>query len=97
MYRIELSRKAARFYERTDPLTARRLNLAFARLSQDPFKHHNIKRLCGELEGSFRLRVGNIRVIYSVDQSQRVVYIEVIRFRGNVYNATFRDNPPRKG
>ena len=85
MYRIELSSKAARFYERTDAVTARRLNLAFAKLSQDPFKRHNIKRLRGELEGSFRLRVGNIRVVYSVDQGQGIVYIEVIRFRGDVY------------
>jgi mRNA interferase RelE/StbE len=85
MYKVELSRKAARFYQKTDTVTARRLNLAFAKLSQDPFKHYNIKRLRGELEGSYRLRVGDIRIVYSVDEKENIVYIEVIRFRGDVY------------
>ncbi|MBW2069867.1 MAG: type II toxin-antitoxin system RelE/ParE family toxin [Deltaproteobacteria bacterium] len=85
MYKIELSRKAARFYQKTDTVTARRLNLAFAKLSQDPFKHYNIKRLRGELEGSYRLRVGDIRLVYSVNDNENIVYIEVIRFRGDVY------------
>jgi len=85
MYEIRLSRKAARFYQKTDPLIAKRFNLAFTKLSENPFKHYNIKGLCGDLEGSFRLRMGNIRIIYSVDESKKVVYIEVIGFRGDVY------------
>jgi len=86
MYKVELSRKAARFYQKTDTVTARRLNVALAKLSQDPFKHYNIKRLRGELEGSYRLRVGDIRIVYSVDDQENIVYIEVIRFRGDVYS-----------
>ena len=87
MYRIELSRKAAKVYQKADTVTTRRLNLAFSRLSEDPFRHSNIKKLSGELEGSFRLRLGNMRIIYSVDDNKRVVYIEVIGFRGDVYKA----------
>jgi len=86
MYKVELSRKAARFYQKTDTVTARRLSAALAKLSQDPFKHYNIKRLRGELEGSYRLRVGDIRIVYSVDDQENIVYIEVIRFRGDVYS-----------
>ena len=85
MYKIELSRKAAKFYQKADTITARRLNIAFDKLSKDPFRHYNIKRLTGELEGSFRLRVGDIRIIYSVNERDKIVYIEVIRFRGDVY------------
>jgi hypothetical protein len=29
--------------------------------------------------------MGNIRVIYSINDSDKIVYIEVIGFRGNVY------------
>ena len=85
MYKIELSRKAAKFYQKADTITARRLNLAFGKLSEDPFRHYNIKRLTGELEGSFRLRLGDIRIIYSVDNKNSIVYSEVIRFRGDAY------------
>jgi mRNA interferase RelE/StbE len=85
MYRIELSRKAASFYQRTDAVTARRLNQAFSRLARDPFGHYSIKRLRGELEGSYRLRVGDIRIVYSVHETKEIVYIEVIGYRGDVY------------
>ena len=85
MYEIEFSRKAAKFYQKVDATTVRRLNLAFAILAEGPFSHYSIKRLSGELKGSYRLRVGDIRIIYSVDESQKIVYIEVIGFRGDVY------------
>ena len=85
MYEIELSSKAAKFYQKADTATARRLNAAFDRLAEDPFNHNNIKPLSGKLQGSFRLRIGNIRIIYSIDDTIKIVYIEVIGFRGDVY------------
>ena len=85
MYKIELAGKAAKFYQKADTITTRRLNLAFEKLSENPFGHHNIKRLSSELAGSFRLKMGNIRIIYSVDNKNRIIYIEVIGWRGDVY------------
>jgi len=85
MYEIEFSRKAAKFYQKVDTTTVRRLNAALNILAEDLFSHYSIKRLSGELKGSCRIRVGDIRIIYSVDESQKIVYIEVIGFRGDVY------------
>ncbi len=31
------------------------------------------------------MRIGNIRVIYSIDDTIKIVYMEVIGFRGDVY------------
>ena len=67
MYEIQLSRKAAKFYQKVDTATVRRLNAALDRLAEGPCNHHNIKPLSGALQGSFRLRIGNIRIIYSID------------------------------
>lgn len=33
----------------------------------------------------YRLRIGKIRVVYEVDNSNRTIYIQDIDFRGNVY------------
>ncbi len=85
MYEVDLSRKAAKFYQKADTATVRRLNAAFERLAKDPLHHYNIKPLCGELQGSYRLRVGDIRIVYSVDDSVKIVHIEVIGCRGDVY------------
>jgi len=52
MYDIELSKKAAKFYQKADTVTVRRLNAAFDHLEEDPFQHYNIKPLSGELQGS---------------------------------------------
>ena len=87
MYKIELSRKAAKFYQKADTVTAKRLNLAFSRLAEDPFQQYNIKKLSGELKGSYRLRLGDMRIIYSVDEPKNIVYIEVIGFRGDIYKS----------
>ncbi len=85
MYEIELSRKSAKFYQKADTIIVRRLNAAFDQLASDPFHHYNIKPLSGELQGSYRLRIGSIRIIYSVDDAIKIVHIEVIGFRGDVY------------
>jgi mRNA interferase RelE/StbE len=87
MFRIELSRKAAKFYQNADTITVKRLNLAFSKLSEEPLQQHNIKKLSGELKGSYRLRLGNIRIIYSVDEIKNIIYIEVIGFRGDIYKS----------
>jgi mRNA interferase RelE/StbE len=87
MYKIEFARKAAKFYQKTDTMTVKRLNRAFEKLSENPFSSSNIKHLTGVLSGSFRLRIGNIRIIYSVDDMNNTVYIEVIGYRGNVYKS----------
>ena len=87
MFKIELSRKAAKFYQKADTVTAKRLNLAFSRLAEDPFQQYNIKKLSGELKGSYRLRLGDMRIIYSVDEAKNIVYIEVIGFRGDIYKS----------
>jgi mRNA interferase RelE/StbE len=87
MYEIRLSRKAAKFYQKADIPTARRLNDAFDRLAYDPHHQPDIKPLSGVLKGSCRLRMGNIRIIYSVDDTLRTVTIEVLGFRGDVYKS----------
>ena len=75
MFEIELSRQAEQFYLNADTKIAWRLNRCFERLSQNPFRHKNIKKLRGEFEGSYRYRAGNLRVIYSVDNTRKTVII----------------------
>ena len=53
-------------------------------LAQDPYaKHNNALKLKG-MEG-YRLRVGNLRVFYRIENSQLVVVVIDIKFRGEAY------------
>jgi len=85
MFEIELSRKAEKFYRSADDKTVRILNRCFEVLSKKPFYHANIKKLHGEFEGSYRYRTGGLRILYSVDEKEKIVYIEVITDRGKSY------------
>lgn len=76
MYDIELAKKAAKFYRKADIPTVRRLNAAFDHLAADPFHHYNIKPLSSDLQVSYRLRVGDIRIVYSVDDAVKIVFID---------------------
>jgi len=42
------------------------------------------KRLLGELEGEFSLRVGTYRIIYCIDEQDNI-WIETVRHRKNAY------------
>lgn len=51
----------------------------------DPFGGKDIRKLRGELTGLYRLRAGNYRVVYRIVEEQRLVIVEAIGTRGEVY------------
>jgi mRNA interferase RelE/StbE len=63
----------------------RRLNRCFEQLRQNPYENPNIKRLKGPLQGYFRYRVGDWRVVYEVDEEKRVVTVLLIVHRSSAY------------
>ena len=54
-------------------------------LKINPRSHSNIKPLKGELAGYYRYRVGDYRVVYSIDDEQKQVFVLIIKHRGEVY------------
>ncbi len=50
-----------------------------------PFNELDIKKMKGNWEGFYRLRIGKIRVIFTVDLISGNVEIYTIGFRGDVY------------
>ncbi len=85
MYRVLLHRNAAKAYEKLDEKTVARINKNIDTLKGNPFYGKNIKRLRGELQEKYRLRVGGYRIVYRVDEGEKAVIIEDIGLRGNVY------------
>lgn len=45
----------------------------------------NIKRLRGVREAVFRIRIGDIRVIFEVEMSRKMIWILFVGYRGDVY------------
>ena len=54
-------------------------------LKINPFWGKDILKLRGNLAGRYRLRVGEYRIVYRIIEEQRLVIVEAIGTRGEVY------------
>jgi len=46
----------------------------------------DVKKLKGNWKNHLRLRIGKIRVIFSIDKSQKIIDIKKADYRGDIYN-----------
>ncbi len=82
-YTIRLERAAERsLRRRINPVDAGRIRDAINTLSEDP-RPRNARKLSGGQE--YRLRVGNYRVLYLVDDEEQLVTVTRAAHRGEVY------------
>ena len=82
-YRITFARSARRELERLPRVLARRILAKIETLKEDPRP-----RGCRKIQGPtrlWRIRVGEYRVVYDIDDDQRLVDIVVIRHRSEAY------------
>jgi mRNA interferase RelE/StbE len=82
MYEVVLSRDAARTLEKATPAMKRRIIAALERTRANP---QSAKRLRGEMEGLFSLRIGGLRAVYEVDAEARAMIVHAIGPRGDIY------------
>ena len=45
----------------------------------------DIKQMVGDWKGYYRMRVGDIRIIFWIDQELKTIYIDHIGSRGDIY------------
>lgn len=81
MYRIVLKKKAKKFIDGLPKNERRRVVAAIEQLPNG----EDIKKLKGHAD-LLRLRVGDYRIIYTVDNGELVVYVIDAGNRGEIYN-----------
>lgn len=82
-YRIEITPDAVRALAKLDKPVRRRIQTAIDRLGETP-RPANMTALRG-LRGGYRIRVGDYRVVYTVDDGRVVVMIIDIGRRREIY------------
>ena len=85
MFRVRLAPQADRFYREADRPLAKKLAKCFRQLERDPRRHNNIKPLKGKLAGFYRYRVGDYRLVYSIDDPRLLAIVALIAHRRDVY------------
>lgn len=81
MYRIVLKKKAKKFIDSLPQNERRRVVAAIEQLPNG----EDIKKLKGHTD-LLRLRVGEYRIIYTVDHGELIVYVIDAGNRGQIYN-----------
>jgi len=83
VYRVEISPSARKYLSRVDKKTAQRIILRIRQLSGNPYAG-DVKPLKGT-KSTFRCRVGNFRIIFTIDKQIKFIAITTILPRGQVY------------
>ena len=81
-YRVRLHRDAARAYRRLHAPLLGRITAAIDALTQDP-RPAGATKLAGH--DDFRIRAGEHRIVYAVDDAERLVLVARIAHRREVY------------
>ena len=84
MYQPGVSHTAHRQVRRLPAQTQERVNRAIARLAENPWPPDAKKLTAGD---GYRVRVGDYRILYQVDDGAKVVIIYRVMSRGDVYRA----------
>lgn len=85
MYTVHYQKQAARRLVRMPLKLARKIRDRIEIIATDPYQRHpNVTRLRGQ-ENSFRLRLGDWRVVYALDKEQNLLLVAKIDQRGQVY------------
>lgn len=82
-YNIYWKESAKRDLKSIDRQQIPRIIETISSLSQDPYPKQHRKLQSGE--SSYRIRIGDYRVIYQVNLEQKVIFIYHIRHRKDIY------------
>jgi mRNA interferase RelE/StbE len=83
-FQVSVTHEAEKALDRLDSPTERRIRNRFLQLTEDPFDPRLSAPLV-ERAGIRKSRVGDWRILFTVDRDVRVIYILTIDTRGQVY------------
>lgn len=84
MYRLEFTRQADKALRHAPRDTAKLILKKLELLAGDPYAPNNNVRKLVERSG-YRLRVGDWRVIYEIENDRLVILIVAVGSRGDIY------------
>jgi len=85
VYSINLAPKARKQLLRLDRPLRNRLTERMMRLAEWPNTTFDVKPIKGRRAGEYRLRVGQYRVIFVVEEEPRRILVREIGPRGSIY------------
>lgn len=86
MYSVILKSQAEKFFARKlDKRTQSNVASKIDRLAQNPFSPITNATKLQDMKSGYRLRIGNVRVVYEIDSTTQRIIVWKIAFRGSAY------------
>lgn len=82
-YRLIYHRNTVKFIAKQEKANQERIAQELKGLLVIP-PRGDIKPMKGR-QGLYRLRIGNYRVLFEIQHSEKVIYIQAVDFRGGIY------------
>ncbi|MBD2434984.1 MULTISPECIES: type II toxin-antitoxin system RelE family toxin [Fischerella] len=91
---IKFRKRAIKFLNKANPEDVENIReqinqiaVAVEQLGIIPFTELDIKKMKGDWEGFYRLRVGKNRIIFTIDMDSQDIEIYAIGARGDIYKS----------
>jgi mRNA interferase RelE/StbE len=86
-WKVEVKPTAEKYYVKLDKKMRKRVRESLLELekSENPLSHPNVRPLTGKLEGDYRLRIGDLRILFTPDKDAKMIYVFAILPRGDAY------------
>lgn len=82
-FELEFTELFVEQFKKLEKVDQKRVYQKIQELKLNPFRH---KALTGPFKGCFRIRIGNLRVIYMPIKSERKVFLIDVDLRKKIYN-----------
>lgn len=91
MYKVEIGKRALKELEKLPTSMIVKFRQKFKEVANDPYNANNVKKIVNpkslgiDLDEVYRVRIGNYRAIYSIENNILVIHIWKIAHRKEVY------------
>lgn len=84
-YNVQFSKEALKSFEKLDRKKQKKLATVIDALKENPFLVPNVKSLQGLSADMYRVRIGDLRLIYRLENENLIIIVLKIGSRGDVY------------
>ncbi len=84
-YKVVIHKRVAKYLNKLSSKEKEVIKASLRKLEDGKFEELKVKKMYGEWEGYRRFKIGNKRVIFWLDEEEKVIYIDYIEARGNIY------------
>ncbi|MDL1971525.1 MAG: type II toxin-antitoxin system RelE/ParE family toxin [Candidatus Desulfofervidaceae bacterium] len=84
-YKVVIHKRVVKYLNRLSLKEKELIKDSLKKLEKGKFEELKVKKMYGEWEGYRRFKIGNKRVIFWLEEEEKVIYVDYIGARGDIY------------